>query len=121
MPVPKILAWSDDTNNPIGCEYILMDHADGVELHKLWFELDSTVQIDCIVSIVKKLADMARLTFPAYGSLYLRSSPAMDLESQVPMNEEFCIGPSCNKTYWDCTAGEKRHYDCVAPNRGPCK
>ncbi|KAL1297522.1 hypothetical protein AAFC00_005038 [Neodothiora populina] len=119
IPGPKILAWSDDANNPIGCEYILMDFAAGVELRRIWFELDSTVQIDCIVKITEKLADMARLAFPAYGSLYLRSSSAMDSESLVPIDEEFCIGPICNKTYWDCTAGENRYYEHVAADRGP--
>lgn len=121
MPIPKILAWNDEGNNPIGCEYILMDHADGIELRKVWFELDSTVQIDCIVKITEKLTDMTRLTFPAYGSLYLRGSLAVDLESQVSIDQEFCIGPHCGKTYWDCTPGEKRYYDREAPNRGPCE
>lgn len=121
MPIPKILAWNDNADNPIGCEYILMDHAEGIELRKVWFELDSNVQSHCIVEITEKLTDMTRVTFPAYGSLYLRGSPAVDLESQVPIDQEFCIGPHCGKTYWDCTAGENRNYDCRAPDRGPCK
>lgn len=121
MPTPNILAWSDDANNPVGCEYILMDHADGVELRKLWFDLDSDLQLDCIVKITERLADMTRLNFPAYGSLYLRGSSALDSESQISIDEEFCVGPSCNKTYWDCSAGEGRYYDQVAPDHGPCK
>jgi hypothetical protein len=121
MPGPNVLAWSDDAHNPIGCEYIIMDHADGVELRKLWFQLDCTVQIKCIVSIADKIVDMARLEFPAYGSLYMRNSSAVDSADHILIDQDFCIGPSCDKTYWDCTVGKGRYHGDVSPDRGPCK
>jgi hypothetical protein len=65
MPIPNVLAWSDDARNPVGCKYIIMDHAEGTELRQLWFQLDCAVQIKCIVSITDKIVDMARLNFPA--------------------------------------------------------
>jgi hypothetical protein len=123
MPVPNILAWSDNADNPVGCEYVIMDHAEGIELRQLWFQLDSTVQLDCIVKITDKLPDMTtRLEFPpAYGSLYMRNSSAMESEKHISIDGDFCVGPSCSKTYWDCAAGEIRYYDHVAPDRGPCE
>jgi hypothetical protein len=121
MPVPNILAWSDDADSPVGCEYVIMDHAEGIELRQLWFQLDSTVQLNCIVKITEKMADMTRLEFPAYGSLYMRNSSAVESEKHISIDEDFCVGPSCSKTYWDCAAGESRYYDHVAPDRGPCK
>ncbi|KAI2962431.1 hypothetical protein CBS147323_7335 [Aspergillus niger] len=42
VPIPRILDWSDDAtsiNNPIGSEYIIMEHANGVQLHKKWHEM----------------------------------------------------------------------------------
>lgn len=119
--MPDVLAWSDDVNNPVGCEYVVMSHAEGIELRELWFELDSSIQLKCIVNISQKLADMARLEFPAYGCLYMRDSSAMGPETLIPIDDMFGIGPSCSKTYWDCTPGESRYYDQVAPDRGPCK
>jgi len=121
LPIPKIIAWSDNDSNPVGSEYILMEHADGVELRKIWFDLDSDVQLNCIRNITSRLEDMTQLRFPAYGSLYLRGSDVTSAKEQILIDEEFCIGPHCGKTYWDCTVGEKRYYDRVAPDRGPCK
>jgi hypothetical protein len=106
IPVPKILTWDDDADNPVGSEYIIMSHAEGTELRQLWFGLDSGVQIECIRNITEKIAEMTRLKFSAFGSLYLRDSAVgeeakvvVDEESQVVVDGEFCIGPSCAKTY----------------------
>jgi hypothetical protein len=32
IPIPKILDWSDDAANSIGSEYIVIDHAAGIQL-----------------------------------------------------------------------------------------
>jgi hypothetical protein len=98
-----------------------MDHAEGTELRQLWFEMGHHEQIKCIESIADKIADMVRLEFPAYGSLYMKNSSAMDSETHIPIDRDFCIGPSCTPTYWDCVVEESRYYDHVAPGRGPCK
>ena len=74
IPVPKILTWDDDADNPVGSEYIIMSHAEGTELRQLWFGLDSGVQIECIRNITEKIAEMTRLKFSAFGSLCLRDS-----------------------------------------------
>jgi hypothetical protein len=97
-----------------------MSHAEGIELRQLWFEMDSGVQIECIRKITEKIAEMTRLKFSAFGSLYLRDS-AVEEEGNVVVDGEFCIGPSCSKTYWDCTPGEGRWYGSEAPDHGPCK
>jgi hypothetical protein len=33
MPVPRALAWSAKSDNPVGCEYIIMDEAPGKPLN----------------------------------------------------------------------------------------
>jgi hypothetical protein len=119
-PVPKILAWNDDASNPVGNEYVIMEHAEGIELRQLWFGLDNTAQINCIQKITEKVAEMTRLEFSAYGSLYLRDSRTGE-EGKVVIDGEFCIGSSCSKTYWDCAPGERRWYGSEAPDRGPCE
>jgi hypothetical protein len=45
----------------------------------------------------------------------------MNSADHILIDGDFCIGPSCDKSYWDCTVGEGRYYEDVAPDRGPCK
>lgn len=58
IPVPGVLAWSGNVNNPVESEYILMEEASGTPLWEVWdgLELDDKLRIvDDIVGIEKKL------------------------------------------------------------------
>lgn len=121
IPIPQIVEWSDNTANDIGSEFILMKHAEGIELRKIWFSLDIDVQISCIYEIMKQVEETTRLSFPAYGSLYFQNATALLAHDHIPIDNEFCIGPHCGRMYWDCTPGEQRYYDRVSKDRGPCK
>uniref|UniRef100_A0A093V1W7 Altered inheritance of mitochondria protein 9, mitochondrial n=1 Tax=Talaromyces marneffei PM1 TaxID=1077442 RepID=A0A093V1W7_TALMA len=39
VPIPTILDWSNEPSNSIGSEYIIMEHVEGVQLHKKWPEM----------------------------------------------------------------------------------
>ena len=40
--IPPVIAWSaDPASSPIGCEYLLMERANGIELRKIWDTLTS--------------------------------------------------------------------------------
>jgi hypothetical protein len=41
IPVPKVLDWSDDDSS-IGTEYIIMEHAAGVQMHGKWPSMSSS-------------------------------------------------------------------------------
>ncbi|KAI2865055.1 hypothetical protein CBS12448_2343 [Aspergillus niger] len=78
VPIPRILDWSDDAtsiNNPIGSEYIIMEHANGVQLHKKWHEMSDKQRVKCIDAIYRKLKEVVDLQFPCFGSLYSIHSP----------------------------------------------
>lgn len=120
IPIPKILDWKDDALNPIGSEYIIMEHASGIPLHQKWLTMDVGDQIRCIEAICRKLKEAVDLNFPTYGSLYLAGTPYLTA-SKVSLNQEFCIGPHCGAMYWDCNVGQHRYYHDVNPNQGPCK
>jgi hypothetical protein len=120
IPIPKILDWSDDASTAIGSEYIIMEHAAGVQLHQKWPVMAGDQQIGCIDAIYRKVKEMIDIEFSAYGSLYFVDttlSPALKL----PLNQEICIGPHCGPRYWNCNVGESRYYYNVRPNQGPCK
>ncbi|KAE8357051.1 hypothetical protein BDV28DRAFT_154324 [Aspergillus coremiiformis] len=113
--------WSDnamDSCNAIGSEYIIMEHANGVQLHYKWQDLAGDQKIRCIHSIYQKLREVIDLDFPAFGSLYSLDS-RLNHESRQPVEGGFCVGPHCGPRYWDCGVGERRYYHIVKANHGP--
>ncbi|KAE8151314.1 kinase-like domain-containing protein [Aspergillus avenaceus] len=120
IPIPAILDWSNDaksTNNTIGSEYIIMEHAAGVSLHQKWPSMAGDQRVRCIDAIYRKMKEVVDLRFPAFGSVYFANY--LDLSGTYPLDEEFCIGPHCGTRYWDCSVGERRYYHSVRPNQGP--
>lgn len=120
IPIPKILAWSDDPSNPIGSEYIIMEHAAGVQLHQRWPTMDLSERLHCIRNIFLTLKDLAKLKFSTYGSLYLADAPLLS-GLKLAEDPEFCIGPHCGTMFWDCNPGQPMWYHDIEPNQGPCK
>lgn len=120
IPIPKILEWSDDPTNAIGSEYIIMEHAKGVQLHQKWPAMSLEQQVACTGAIVENIKQMAAIDFPAYGSLYFDN---VDIDSALKHSfiPGYVIGPHCGTTYWDCEAREPRYYNSAKPHRGPCK
>lgn len=118
IPIPDVLDWSNDaTSNALGCEYIIMDHAGGVQLHSKWSSMSGHERTKCIGAIYEALKDLPNLKFPAYGSLQL--ADGMEKNSIRLPDHEFCIGPSCRQRYWD--SAYPQYFARVDPNRGPCK
>jgi hypothetical protein len=115
IPVPKLLAWNADSSNPVGAEYIIME--------KKWGDMEDLSHFDFIKNLCKVEAELAAITFPANGSLYLRESmEAGDkytpLASQMDPSGRFCIGPSCERSWFGKDEAEsvQARFD-----RGPCE
>ncbi|OJJ43571.1 hypothetical protein ASPZODRAFT_73818 [Penicilliopsis zonata CBS 506.65] len=91
LPVPEVLAYSTSSDNPVGAEYILMERVEGESLSSRWLSLTT----DEVKDIMTQIADIERkifeFSFPAYGSLYYKKD--LDRETQIPITEDFCIGP----------------------------
>ncbi|KAF7935402.1 uncharacterized protein EAE97_008309 [Botrytis byssoidea] len=100
IPVPHILAWSDDASNPIGSEYIIMRHVTGVPLRERWLTMAGSQYTRCVQSACMTMKQLAALEFPAYGSICFENAP-FDSTLKIPLKEGFCIGPHCSTTYWD--------------------
>lgn len=118
IPMPDVIEWNSDASNAIGNEYIIMEHANGVQLHEKWPDMAGHQRVICIGNIFKKLKEMVNIDFPAYGSIYFADIPTGHRSIQMP-EREFCIGPHCERRYWDCN--ETRYYERINPNHGPCK
>ncbi|SMY21314.1 unnamed protein product [Zymoseptoria tritici ST99CH_1A5] len=120
VPLPTVLDWSDDPTNPIGTEYIIMEHAPGVSLHHRWGTMNVEQRILVIKSLGLLCQQMASLQFPAYGSLYFIGQ-RVAAENSIPLSERFCIGPHCGNRYWNTMPGDEHWYERAPPNRGPWK
>ncbi|KAL8765530.1 MAG: hypothetical protein Q9209_007438 [Squamulea sp. 1 TL-2023] len=90
VPIPKILDWSDSPSNAIGSEYIIMEHARGVQLHQKWPTMNVVQRIKCIKSIMSNMKQVAAIAFPAYGSLYFNE---VDCAIKQPLSQRYCVGP----------------------------
>jgi Predicted aminoglycoside phosphotransferase len=112
LPVPEILAYSTSSDNPIGAEYILMERVKGESLSSRWLSLTT----DEMKDIMTQIADMEKkifdFHFPAYGSLYHKKD--LDRETQIPIVDDFCIGPVSTRQFW---YGERSKTEI---DRGPC-
>lgn len=89
-------------------------------MHQKWPTMSGKQQITCIHAISLNIKQIAKIEFPAYGSLYF-ADILMDSACKQPWIHGFCIGPHCGTMYWDCNVGEGRYYDSTRPNRGPYK
>ncbi|KAL8676768.1 MAG: hypothetical protein Q9186_006749 [Xanthomendoza sp. 1 TL-2023] len=118
IPIPKILDWSDDSTNIIGSEYIIMEHATGVQLHQMWPAMSLEQQVACTGAIVRNMQQMTALDFHVYGSLYFDDID-IDPALKHSLTPGYAIGPHCGHRYWDCELGEPKYYSSVKPNRGP--
>ncbi|XRM39190.1 hypothetical protein ABZX51_002558 [Aspergillus tubingensis] len=109
LPIPKVLDWSDDPANPIGTEYIVQEHVEGVQLHQMWLHMNSEQHMLCTKALSMAIKQMASLDFPAYGSLYFADAP-LEAHLRIPFEQGFCIGPHCSPVFWNRDIGELELY-----------
>ncbi|EGP91121.1 uncharacterized protein MYCGRDRAFT_65675 [Zymoseptoria tritici IPO323] len=105
VPVPRVLAWNSDATNAVKSEYIVMEKAPGVQLFKVWGDMPDHDQFMLVKNLCILELELARLKFPAHGSLYLRQSLQSSGHVTVPLDASedpegrFCIGPTCGRLW----------------------
>lgn len=120
VPIPMILDWSNEPSNSIGSEYIIMEHAEGVQLHQKWVQMAGDERVRCIDTIYRKLKEVVDLKFPAFGSVNFEVNLQNGCK-RISLGGGLCVGPHVGTRYWDCNTGEPRYYHCTQPNQGPCR
>ena len=118
--MPKILEWKAQASNPVGAEYIIMEHVDGINLHEKWPEMSTEEQLKCTSAVVRYIKEMATISFGGYGSLYFEDVD-FDMNLRVPVSPGYVLGPTTAATYWNSDIREPRYYEKSSPNRGPCE
>ncbi|UDD65009.1 hypothetical protein AFCA_012204 [Aspergillus flavus] len=104
-PVPNVLSWSSTVDNSVGAEYILMENVQGVQLSKLWDQLDVEMKMKVLRKIASYQENWVRTCFSQYGSLYYKrdlgySAPSIkytDNRGMAIVDERFAVGPSVSR------------------------
>ncbi|KAF5863575.1 Phosphotransferase enzyme [Aspergillus alliaceus] len=78
IPIPRVYAWSAETSNPVGAEYIVEENATGQPLGKLWDTLPIPERLEVVNQIVAVEKKLASIPFPKHGCIYYES----DLKSR---------------------------------------
>jgi len=120
IPLPKVLAWTADATNPVGAEYILMEHAAGVQLHGRWDGKSSYDHIQVVKNASMITKQMAALDFPAYGSVVFADTP-IDVSRKKAFDDGFRTGPHCGTLFWNSAPGESLLCRGSSADCGPCK
>jgi hypothetical protein len=63
IPVPKVLSWSGEAENPVESEYILMEEVTGDQLGEAWDELELPDKLKIVDDIVKFERKFLSLSF----------------------------------------------------------
>lgn len=67
IPVPKVLAWSATAKNPVQAEYIIMEEAQGSQLHEVWKDLPLRKKVQVIREFVEIERKLLSISFDKYG------------------------------------------------------
>ncbi|RAK99646.1 aminoglycoside phosphotransferase family protein [Aspergillus ibericus CBS 121593] len=99
IPIPKVLAYSTSSTNPVGAEYIIMERIEGVSLASRWLSLTT----EEVKSVMKQIVEMEQRVFayplPGYGSLYRQKDIQGEMQIPIPV-EDFYIGPVATRQFW---------------------
>lgn len=92
-----------------------MEKAPGVPLFQQWAKMTEFEKLQLIKNLTQLEAQLSAMKFPAYGGLYFRTDMSRSnkrLDSRIDSSAEFCIGPSCDRSF---------DADVTAVNdQGPC-
>lgn len=118
LPVPQVYAWSANTKNPVGVEYIIMQKAPGKPLEDRWFHLTQKERVHLIESHIRLERKLLDLRLDGYGSVYHKEAlpSKLQLDLHAPDNtDRFCIGPTTDYIFWLGRRNELNNH------RGPCQ
>jgi hypothetical protein len=108
MPVPKVLACNSNHDNPVGCEYVIMDEVPGRPLDVAW---DTSFNIQEKLAVVDQVQSMqSRIIqhssqWHGYGSLYFADdAKAFGFKEDLLVESKdgparFCLGPLAHSKF----------------------
>ncbi|KAI9051775.1 hypothetical protein LZ554_004042 [Drepanopeziza brunnea f. sp. 'monogermtubi'] len=126
IPAPKVFAWSMDSGNSVGTEYVIMEEAPGTQLQDVWETQDISQKEEIVQALVNIEKKLLSVSFTQYGNIYFASDAFPGCEAaevigdlppelKVAIEERFVIGPVVARGFYK---GERAS---MAIERGPWK
>lgn len=123
VPVPRVYGWSSTTENAVGVEYIIMEHASGVGADTRWFDTTKYQKKGLVTGVIDIEKKLFNIPFASIGSLYFKNDLPRQWQGQLYQpgtldedrdSETYCIGPIADYMFW---YGQRAKLDL---DRGPC-
>ncbi|EER39999.1 phosphotransferase enzyme family protein [Histoplasma capsulatum H143] len=118
LPVPKVHAWSSRaSDNPVGAEYVIMEKQTGTMLSDVWETMRGKQKAQIVKQVVDLEKTLASMKFTKLGALYYnRDLPSSNHDTLLYVDgagkevhtEEFGIGPTNHRSFFDFGRGELR-------------
>lgn len=70
IPVPRVLEWNANADNPVGSAYIVMEEATGTQLAMVWNNMQPEQQVNIVNEIVALETKMLSISFSQYVRVY---------------------------------------------------
>lgn len=87
IPVPKIFAFDDSSENELGFEYILMEMLPGVPIRKKWRQLPIDAKQDLVKKIAEYQTQLFNRQFSGIGNIFIDPKSA-SISRQNPATQE---------------------------------
>lgn len=104
IPVPKVLHYSADAENPVGAEFIIMEKLPGRPLGDQWFSLSEDQRLKVISEVVRIEVNLSKIDLPAYGSIYykhdLPANMSHTMIASASNGKGLCVGPDVSLRWW---------------------
>lgn len=78
IPVPKVIAYNSNSENPLGFEWILLEKIGGIPLVDAWKHMDIGRRVKLTEALAENQQQLASLPFPKIGNLYFS-----DVQNQI--------------------------------------
>ena len=78
IPVPKVIAYNSNSENPLGFEWILLEKIGGIPSADAWKHMDTGRKVKLTEVLAENLQQLASLPFPKIGNLYFS-----DVQNQI--------------------------------------
>lgn len=110
VPVPKVLDYSTDSDNPVGAEYMIMEKINGTPIADSWYTLTEEQQLKFLMGLVQLEGKLFAIDLPASSSVYYSHDLPSDMKSAdirpsqdvdiTTSRGEFYVGPVTTLKWW---------------------
>jgi hypothetical protein len=119
IAVPRVYAYSTDSANDVGAEYMIMENLPGKDLGDGFYDMPEKQRIRLMIQIAQMEAILFPIPLPASGSIYYSKGLAPGTVTAPILDRDgvkgLCICPCANHAWWHTERAD------LSVARGPCE